>query len=288
MLAIALPSQALPDPLHCTGYPEPRTFLEAQSWWEQTAGKSGTEYGHVDVGTCFPVGQTLTGNVTFDVRVVLYDEPGTLSTVELQLFGKKSGKTIARANNLNLKCLGEDPCTLWFRLTGDTAQYPLDGRQEFRFHAIVNQPDGKRTMPSTGWQAYLSNGHPRSDYRNSDNFTEGRGWYTNEGYTTARLTTPLPKSPVSGVWTVGVKLAPGSGGRPVTQHFVLLDPCSTCDPETEGTIVKEGAGPFQGNLTIDTRGLSNGPHQLVLRADAPSSTGSTLSGLLVIPFVVGN
>src|SRR5437764_335020 len=52
MLASALPSLAVPDPLNCTGYPEPRTFMEAQSWWEQTAGKTGTEYGHVDVGTC--------------------------------------------------------------------------------------------------------------------------------------------------------------------------------------------------------------------------------------------
>ena len=69
MLLSALPSLAVPDPLNCTGYPEPRTFMESQSWWEQTAGKSGTEYGHVDVGTCFPFGQTLTGNVNFDVRV---------------------------------------------------------------------------------------------------------------------------------------------------------------------------------------------------------------------------
>ncbi len=158
MLLSALPSLAVPDPLNCTGYPEPRTFMESQSWWEQTAGKSGTEYGHVDVGTCFPFGQTLTGNVNFDVRVVLYDEPGTLSTVELQLFGRKSGKVIAKASNVNSKCLGDAPCTLWFHLTGNTALYPADGRQEFRFHAIVNQPDGKKTMPSTGWQAYLKNG----------------------------------------------------------------------------------------------------------------------------------
>lgn len=287
MLLSALPSLAVPDPLNCTGYPEPRTFMESQSWWEQTAGKSGTEYGHVDVGTCFPFGQTLTGNVSFDVRVVLYDEPGTLSTVELQLFGRKSGKTIAKASNVNSKCLGDAPCTLWFHLTGNTALYPADGRQEFRFHAIVNQPDGKKTMPSTGWQAYLNNGHPRSDYRNSDDFLEARGWYTGEGYTTARMTSPLPKAPVSGVWNVAVKLAPGSGGRPVAEHFAFIDPCLTCDG-TSGTVVRQGAGSFQGNLSIDTRWLSNGLHQLVLRSDAPSNTGSTLSGLLVIPFVVRN
>jgi len=288
MLAVSLPSQAVPDPLRCTGYPEPRVFLESQSWWEETPGKSGSEYGHVDVGTCFPSGQTLTGNVSFDVRVVLYDEPGTLSTVELALFGKSSGKIIAKTSNVKATCSGSDPCTMWFHLTGNTALYPLDGRQEFRFHAIVNQPNGKKTMPSTGWQAYLKNGHPRVDYRSSDNFTEGRGWYTNEGYTTARLTTPMPTAPVSGVWTIGVKLAPGSGGRPVSEHFVVVDPCFTCEPESLGTTVKQGAGSFQGNVSIDTRWMSNGPHQLFLRTDAPSTTGSTLSGLLVIPFVVRN
>ena len=288
LLVSALPSLAVPDPLQCTGYPEPRSFVESQSWWEQTAGQSGTEYGHVDIATCFPFGQTLTGNVTFDVRVTLYDEPGTLSTVELQLFGNKSDKIIARNTNVNKKCVGDEPCVLWFQLTGNTALYPLDGRQEFRFHAIVKQPDGKSTMPSTGWQAYLKNGHPKNDYRNSDNFTEARGWYTGEGYTTARLTTAVPTAPVSGIWTIGVKLAPGSGGRPVNQHFVLIDPCFTCEPETMGTAINQGANQFQGNVAIDTRWMSNGPHTLVLRSDAPSKTGSTLSGLLVIPFVVKN
>ena len=73
-----------------------------------------------------------------------------------------SGKVIAKANNVNSKCLGDAPCTLWFHLTGNTALYPADGRQEFRFHAIVNQPDGKKTMPSTGWQAYLKTAIPRA------------------------------------------------------------------------------------------------------------------------------
>jgi hypothetical protein len=288
MMFAALPSFAVPDPLNCTGYPEPRTFLESQSWWEQTEGLSGTEYGHVDIGTCFPWAQTLTGKVDFDVRVTLYDEPGTLSTVELQLFGSKSGKIIAKTSNINKKCVGDEACTLWFHLSGDTAQYPVDGRQEFRFHAIVKQPDGKSTMPSTGWQAYLKNGYAKKDYRSSDDFLEGRGWYTGEGYTIARLTTPLPKGPISGVWTAGVKMAPGSGGRPVTQHYAMIDPCFTCEPETEGTVLKEGAGSFSGKINIDTRWLSNGPHTLVLRSDAPSKTGSTLSGLIVIPFVVKN
>ena len=37
----------------CSVYSEPRIFLEAQSWWQQTPGAPGTDFGHVHVGTCF-------------------------------------------------------------------------------------------------------------------------------------------------------------------------------------------------------------------------------------------
>ena len=106
----------------------------------------------VSEGTCFPVGATLTGVVPFDVRVVIYDAPGLLQTVETQLFGKKDGIVPAQLANLNISCPGEDPCEYWFHMDVDTAQYPSDGRQEFRFHAIRQEVDGKQTFPSTGWQ----------------------------------------------------------------------------------------------------------------------------------------
>ena len=73
----------------CTGYAQPRIFLETQAWWVSNG--TGWNYGMVSEGTCFPVGATLTGVVPFDVRVVMYDAPGLLQTVETQLFGKKDG-----------------------------------------------------------------------------------------------------------------------------------------------------------------------------------------------------
>lgn len=288
MLAASLPSPAQqPDPVRCTGYPEPRTFLTSQSWWEQTEGKSGTDYGFVEEGTCFPVAQTLTGKVRFDVRVVMYESPGTLQTVQLYIFGKASGKLVARQSGLKKTCPTET-CTYWFTFIADTAAYPNDGRQEFRFHSIVDEPGGKRMFASTGWQAYLKNGRPVAHYRKTDNFTEGRGWYTNEGYTTARLTSPVPKAPVSGIWTFSVKLAPGSGGKPVKEYYVVLDPCYTCIPEQDGITIKEGDGQYEGSVSIDTTRLTNGPHTVLLRAEAPSTTGSSLSGVQIIPFVVKN
>ena len=55
MLLSALPSLAVPDPLNCTGYPEPRTFMESQSWWEQTAGKVGNRIRACRCRYLFPV-----------------------------------------------------------------------------------------------------------------------------------------------------------------------------------------------------------------------------------------
>jgi hypothetical protein len=45
-LAGAGPAVATADPLACTGYPQPRAFLESQAWCMQTPGQNGTDYGH--------------------------------------------------------------------------------------------------------------------------------------------------------------------------------------------------------------------------------------------------
>ena len=270
----------------CTGYAQPRIFLETQAWWVSNG--TGTNYGMVSEGTCFPVGATLTGVVPFDVRVVMYDAPGLLQTVETQLFGKKDGIVPAQLANLNISCPGEDPCEYWFHMDVDTAQYPSDGRQEFRFHAIRQEVDGKQTFPSTGWQVYLQNGHPVQDYRSTDNFVEGRAWYTDQGYSNARLDSAIPTQPLSGTWTFNVTIAPGSGGKPVTGHLVAVDYCATCDDAVPAMTVKSGTGKYVGSLSVNTRQLSNGRHYLYMRSYSDSGTGSTLSGAMVIPFTVAN
>jgi sugar lactone lactonase YvrE len=269
----------------CTGYAQPRIFLEAQAWWVSDG--TGTNYGMVSEGTCFPVGATLTGVVPFDVRVVLYDAPGVLQTVETQLFGKKDGLVPSKLSNLNISC-PEEECVYWFHMDVDTAQYPSDGLQEFRFHAIRQEIDGKQTFPSTGWQAYLLNGRPVQDYRSTPNFVEGRGWYTDEEYSNARLDSPIPTQPLSGTWSFNVTIAPGSGGKPVTGHLVAVDFCSTCDDAVPAMTVKSGTGKYVGPISLDTRQLPNGTHYLYLRSYSKSTAGSTLSGAMVIPFVVAN
>ena len=52
-------------------------------------------------------------------------------------------------------------------------------------------------------------------------------------------------------------------------------------------MVLDQNGAFDGNLSIDTTQLSNGPHKLLVRADSDWPTGK-LSGAYVIPFEVQN
>jgi hypothetical protein len=68
-------SAADPD---CSVYSQPRIFLEAQSWWLQTSGTTGTDLGHVHVGTCFPYLQKVSDSVPFDIQVKLHNNPGRL------------------------------------------------------------------------------------------------------------------------------------------------------------------------------------------------------------------
>jgi hypothetical protein len=274
-------SAATIDPLNCTGYVEKRVFLESQAWWFRTPGKTGTTQGHVHVGTCFPHRQKVTGVIRFDVRVILHDNPGVLTHVNIGAAGEW-GSIRSVALSPNWRCA--TTCTRWFRVSVDTRKIPRDGRQEFRFRAQVKEPDGKEMIASTGWLAYVANGRTIQHYRSSWS-AEARGWYTDAGYANAKID-DLPMSAVSGVWRPSVRMTAGSGGVPVTSYRVILDP--DFHAGKRGTTIRSGSGSFRGSVTIDTTKLSNGKHKLVLIADAATSVGSTNRGVMVVPFIVRN
>lgn len=269
--------------MNCTGYPEPRVFLESQAWWITTPGKNGSSHGHVHVGTCFPYKQSIRGIVEFDIRVIMHDNPGRLAGVHGGLVEAGVGM-----GELNPKggqtCSGT--CTFWFHGSIDTTKATSDGRKELRIHAHVKEPNDTEMLVTNGWQLNLANGGKSIiDYRSSD-VTIARGWYTGVGYTNASFGSDLPTAPVSGIWSFKVSLKPGSGGIPVTHHVVLLD--ANFHANIPGTVLKEGLGAWSGTITLDTRALANGPHRLILRSDADAPAGSTNSGVLVIPFIVQN
>jgi hypothetical protein len=272
-----------PNRLTCSGYPQTRVFLESQAWWLRTPGQDGTDHGHIHIGTCFPYAQRISGKVEFDIRLILHDNPGKVHVVLVDV-QTDNGTTNLVNLPISFTC-SDETCEMWVHVTADTTKVPHDGRQEFRFRAKVSEPDGTTMFPTTGWQAYLANGKSVNDYRSSD-LTIARGWYTDAEYTNAALKSDLPLTPVSGVWSFKVSLKPGSGGIPVTYHHVLLD--ANFHGGIPGTVLKKGTGPFEGTITLDTRTLVNGPHKLLLKADADAAPGSTNSGVLVVPFVVQN
>ena len=282
------PLAPVPNPVSCAGYPEKRVFLEGQGWWMQTPGKTGTEFGHVHSGTCFPWGQRISGVVHFDVRITMFMNPGLLTNLRIQIFHSGAPDPVKNVQ-LNKRC-ADMVCAFWVPVDIDT-RLAYDGCQEFRFQSWVTEPDGNKLVATTGFRTYLANGRPVSSYCASDgrgvNNTEGRGWYTNFGYEIGRIDDVLPMDPVHGLWQPKVKLSAGSGGIAPTWHMVCIDPAFHAG--SKGLVLFEGPASWgPSRLWIDTTKLANGPHRLVLRTDAATSNGSTLSGLLVVPFRVAN
>ena len=283
-----------PDPVSCAGYREARVFLESQSWWRRTPGSNGTDFGHIHSGTCFPFLQAISGTVRFDVRSMIHDNPGsTLNAIRIQAFKTGRGTETLASVDLDAPCESGE-CTFWTRVIADTSALEYDGLTEFRVQSWSMDADGSRNLATNGFLAYVENGKTTLDTMPGDPFgTTGRGWYstpdgTELGYENARLVTPVPMAPVSGTWSPVVETLTGSGGQPITRSIVALDPDFHAHPEDFGTIVVDEAGPIERPLVIDTTALANGAHRLVIIASAEEPVGSTLSGVLAIPFTVRN
>jgi hypothetical protein len=285
-------SAADPD---CSGYTVPRVFLEAQAWWLQTPGATGTDFGHVHVGTCFPYLQGVSGTVPFDVQVKLHDQPGLLTRVDVQAFNDAYGAEGLASTSPNSTCPTVD-CTLTYHLNVPTGGLSVDGLTEFRVRAHVLEPDGNEMFATDGWMLYVRNGKTAVDTRYlAPSTTEGRGWYgapdtDGLGYQNARLLSPLPTAPVSGTWHPEVETLAGAGpSLPVTNTLVTVDPSFHAVPPDRGQVQVDQPGPFRGEITIDTTQLTNGSHHLLIisSADHPDR-GSTQSGVVSIPFTVDN
>ena len=245
----------------CSVYSEPRIFLETQSWWVQTPGATGTDFGHVHVGTCFPYLQDVSASVPFDIQVKLHNDPGRLHQVDVQAFNDAYGVKLLISTDPDFTCPTGD-CTLTYHLDAPTTGLAVGGLTEFRVRATVRTPDGNDFLATDGWLAYVRNGTTSVDtHYLAPNITEARGWYglpgtDGLGYENARLRSPVPTAALSGTWTPEVETLPGA---------------------------------FRGPVSIDTTQLANGPHKLVVASSADNpNRGSTQSGVMVIPFTVDN
>jgi hypothetical protein len=278
-----------PDRLTCVGYPEPRIFVESQSWWMRTPGASGTEFGHMHLGACMPYHQRLSGIVGVDVRVILHDNPGAFDYLNPVLVSNGQELSLPHVLGPHGMTCPTSTCTSWVHLDVDTRLLLSDGLDELRLRAYTNEPDGNIMHASINTLAYFDNGYPVSNLDRRP-YQRGKGWYTGSGYCEADVLSDLPAGPVSGTWTPLLQIVDHGAvdDLPVTHSSVRLDPDFHATPVIPGTILVDASVPWVGSVTIDTTSLVNGTHRLVLRADCDDPRGSTNSGVLVVVFTVAN
>lgn len=255
-----------------------RRLLEVQSWWIEPGMASRA---HLHVGTCFPVGQRVSGIVEFDVRVLLHDSPAELSSLSFDLYDR--GPNIYRS----IKPVITGPnAEAWFHVAMDTRLAKADGWFEVRAKARATFPSGRKQLTSSGWPIYVANGFAVNGSRSSVGAIIGRGWYDGHGYQNPdlRLATDL-LGVKSGTWTPRVRL--DKGGMGATPTYVM----ATVDPDIHagnlGMVVFQRNGPYTGPISIDTTRLSNGTHSLFLEVDDRFTDGQ-LSGIQVLSFEVSN
>ena len=287
-------SASAADP-ECSVYSQPRIFLEAQSWWLQTSGATGTDFGHVHVGTCFPYLQDVSDSVPFDIHVKLHNNPGRLHQVDVQAFNDAYGVKLLISTDPGFTCPTGD-CTLTFHLDAPTTSLAVDGLTEFRVRATVRTPDGHDFLATDGWLAYVRNGTTSGDtHYLAPNITRRAAGTACRAPTASATRTPVcgrrvPTAPLSGTWSPEVETLPGAGpSSPLTHTLVTIDPAFHDMPPDRGKVQLDQPGAFRGPIAIDTTQLANGPHKLVVVSSAghPDS-GSTQSGVLAIPFTVDN
>jgi hypothetical protein len=264
--------------------------LESQSGWSENETDSYGRAEHVHTEVNFPLYQVVDGPQDITITSKLHNTQNSnrmLRTVRLQ----DSSSTVA-SREPRQSCQVAD-CTFVNTLTLPNLS---TGMHEIRIHSeirsgVVSRPKNRAT---NGWQVCFRSCSP--DRTQATAFPEGRGWYETSsasvrGYINGRFNggaAVFPFQPVGGTWCPPLRILRGAGDEQVNRSFVTIDPSFHHEPEDPGLVQLDQAGPFSGNLCIDTGALGNGPHKLMLRAHSTSQFQGQLWGSLVIPFTVDN
>ena len=237
--------------------------------------------GHVHVGMCFPLYQTVRGTVTFDVRVVMYQNKGTWILLKGQ--DDASDTFYLEKPNVTPPTGGEQ--VFWRTVRVDTTKLP-DGIRHFRWYAEVLQDNGNTQTARANWPLDVQNGTADKDAADTVRYMN---WYRvaptdrDWGYI-GPVVASIPVAPVNASLTLDVRCSlNGSSKSPrIDRSVVNLDP--NFHHGMEGTVVYSGA-PLDGNLTVDTSGLAEGPHKLSIRC-IQDDGAEVHEGIGVVPFVV--
>ncbi len=302
----ALPAGAAdPDPLTCEGYPEKRVYLENQSWVSpQPAGEvphpGDGQDGHIHVGTCYPLFQTLTGDtLSLDINFKLHNVPGDPQWLIVQAYGLNT-------DAIRVDKLGPWPfkdgcdvvdCQEWFHFDFPLDDVATSGWTQIGIWYAVQLDSGIKWYNINNWSVFVDNGAPSDPtpleetdriggdtwIQNSNGSNYSETWITSEFFPWDSTTGEFV--PVSGVWEPEVSFC--CSYKPGTTGFATVDPAQ--HGQIPGTIVYDGPAQFDLPLSIDTTVLANGMHKLLLASCNPNvSGGLTQCGVLVVPFEVQN
>ena len=290
-LAIGLPigpARAAPDPVTCSGYAQPRVFLEGQAWWTE----GGQPDQHLHLGACFPLNQTVRGVLNLDIRLLKHNTLGRTATLEI----------IDEFQTACLRSIPQVPAdqantTTFVRVALDTTCFP-DGYREVMLRWTVKQPSGNMFTVRQAIPLDIENGKP--DTNQTRNRVYGGGWYDEVNpvrdweYAHAYVrgpkggTSAYSLAPRSGTFTLNVE-----GGRAVRPPETGKSFVATLDPDFHngngGTEILRAPARYIGPLSIDTTRLTNGPHKLVLiECHEVAAEGKTFCGVVALPFIVAN
>ncbi|MEO5986121.1 MAG: hypothetical protein ABIW50_02060 [Candidatus Limnocylindria bacterium] len=253
------------NPLHCMGYPEPRVWLESQDWWDPIPVLGGL--GHLHMGMCFPLGQTVSGVANFDIRVVLHRNAGTLIRIKMQDDNSKE-HLVLRPN----KAIGDG--AYWYKVAIDTRNMP-DGLRLFRFYADLEHPNGNTQTARPIFSLRVDNGGAAQDWSDRSREVRTTAWYREAnpeldwGYLGA-VVQDFDPGPHSAAFSVGAKCSVnGDNGGASNSSPPLARWSAHVDPDfhagNDGLVLGQGSGQLSGDISVPAGSLSPGWHRLVLR-----------------------
>ncbi|KAG2446610.1 hypothetical protein HYH02_008595 [Chlamydomonas schloesseri] len=250
----------LTQPQNCTGWPEPRFWIESQLWWTDAGHNISieAESRHFHIGGCIPYNQTLSGKVTFDILAQLHNNqdhiikeiyflaplPSNATGIILDTSNHKIGTT----GPIKFGC-SQPTCMDVYRIEVDTSLIPQDCTSALRLRAETALADGVQPnlnigngyvyAPELSFKVHISNGKPACPVRASPDYvpeipTIAAG-FNDFPWSYTRLSVfkdALPTKPLSGNWTIRQLMSfdqrlfnrVSPVVAPVTRSFVTLNP----------------------------------------------------------------
>ncbi len=284
--------------------------LDSQAWRFQDEAHPM----HLHTRVCWPFLKDISAPFDVTVTSIMHDNPGVFRALLVQAYPhglagdtklcyddtaigcKKFERTYARCAETGGTFNAQARTCAWqdtFRI--DPQQIEKSGWTQFRFRGFVRQPDGVDERTSTGLNNRVISSRPLStalySQDGTQNYTEGRGWYTKAQYAQAILFNP-PTKPVSGVWQAKIRIEQGASIGPepesarLTNYYIALD--TDFHNGNAGIPIKQGTGEFAGTVAIDTTKLTNGWHRLMLQGKNMGFDGVANAGAMAYWLYVSN